>query len=151
MRLDEALKTTRFKNEVHKAALNILYSAWWLKTAISQELKKFGLTHEQYNVLRILKGKHPEQMCVKDIASRMIEKNSNVPRILDRMVKKKLIKRTTSSYDRRETVVSLTPAGLSILENSGAHITNAIDHQIKLSKQESKMINSLLDKMKTND
>ncbi|MEY3405503.1 MAG: hypothetical protein RL161_933, partial [Bacteroidota bacterium] len=99
MRLEEAIKSTRFSSEEHKVALNILYSAWWLKTALSKELKSFGLTHEQYNVLRILNGKHPEALCVRDIASRMIEKNSNVPRILDRLLKKKLIKRNTSKED----------------------------------------------------
>ena len=151
MKLDEAIKTTRFKNEVHKAALNILYTAWWLKTSISQELKHFGLTHEQYNVLRILKGKHPEYMCVKDIASRMIEKNSNVPRILDRLLRKKLIKRTTSNKDRRETVISLTTAGLSLLETSNSRIASSIDKQIRLDKQESKLINDLLDKMRDHD
>lgn len=151
MKLDEAIKTTRFKNEVHKAALNILYTAWWLKTSISQELKHFGLTHEQYNVLRILKGKHPEYMCVKDITSRMIEKNSNVPRILDRLLRKKLIKRTTSNKDRRETVISLTTAGLSLLETSNSRIASSIDKQIRLDKQESKLINDLLDKMRDHD
>jgi DNA-binding MarR family transcriptional regulator len=151
MKLDEAIKTTRFKNEVHKAALNILYTAWWLKTSISQELKHFSLTHEQYNVLRILKGKHPEYMCVKDIASRMIEKNSNVPRILDRLLRKKLIKRTTSNKDRRETVISLTTAGLSLLETSNSRIASSIDKQIRLDKQESKLINDLLDKMRDHD
>ena len=151
MKLDEAIKTTRFKNEVNKAALNILYTAWWLKTSISQELKHFGLTHEQYNVLRILKGKHPEYMCVKDIASRMIEKNSNVPRILDRLLRKKLIKRTTSNKDRRETVISLTTAGLSLLETSNSRIASSIDKQIRLDKQESKLINDLLDKMRDHD
>jgi DNA-binding MarR family transcriptional regulator len=148
MRLEEAIKSTRFSSEEHKVALNILYSAWWLKTALSKELKSFGLTHEQYNVLRILNGKHPEALCVRDIASRMIEKNSNVPRILDRLLKKKLIKRNTSKEDRRETVIQLTPTGLSLLQNSSNQITSAIDHQIRLTKQEAKIINQLLDKMK---
>lgn len=148
MRLEEAIKSTRFSSEEHKVTLNILYSAWWLKTALSKELKNFGLTHEQYNVLRILNGKHPEALCVRDIASRMIEKNSNVPRILDRLLKKKLIKRNTSKEDRRETVIQLTPTGLSLLQNSSNQITSAIDHQIRLTKQEAKTINQLLDKMK---
>ena len=85
MKLEQAIQSNKFKNEVHKAGLNILYTAWWLKTVMSRELKEFGLTHEQYNVLRILKGKYPEQMCVRDIACRMIEKSYNVPRIIDRL------------------------------------------------------------------
>ena len=56
MKLEQAIKSTTFRNEIHKAGLNILYTAWWLKTLMSKELKEYGLTHEQYNVLRILKG-----------------------------------------------------------------------------------------------
>lgn len=149
MKLEEAIKSSRFSSETHKAALNVLYSAWWLKTALSRELKSFGLTHEQYNVLRILKGKHPEQMCVKDINSRMIEKNSNVPRILDRLLKKKLIKRSTSSKDRRETVINLTTSGLALLESSINKIDSTITRQLRITTQDAKSINQLLDKMKS--
>jgi DNA-binding MarR family transcriptional regulator len=80
MKLEEAIQSVKFINETQKAGLNIMYTAWWMKTIMSKELKVYGLTLEQYNVLRILKGKSPQEMCVKDIAGRMIEKNSNVPR-----------------------------------------------------------------------
>ena len=53
LKLEEAIKTTTFSSEVQKAGLNILYTAWGLKTQVSTELKEFGLTHEQFNVLRI--------------------------------------------------------------------------------------------------
>jgi DNA-binding MarR family transcriptional regulator len=148
MKLEEAIQSTRFRSEFHKATLNILYSAWWLKTLLSQELKSSGITHEQYNVLRILKGKHPEQMCVRDITSRMIEKNSNVPRIIDRLLKKKLVKRNVSEADRRETVISLTPAGTLLLEQSADQIQSLMDKKLNLTIQESKVLNNLLEKMR---
>src|SRR4051812_4344059 len=107
VKLEEVLKMTRFSSQKHKAGLNILYTCWWLKTIISKELKSLGLTHEQYNVLRILKGTHPEAMCVRDIGSRMIERNSNVPRIIDRLVAKEYVNRSTSEVDKRETVIRL--------------------------------------------
>ena len=108
VKLEDAIQSTKFKNPQQKATLNCLYTAWWLRSVLSKELKIFDLTHEQYNVLRILKGKHPEQMCVKDIAGRMMEKSSNVPRIVDRLVAKKWVKRSTSAFDKRETVITLT-------------------------------------------
>jgi len=151
MKLEEAIKTTRFDSDAHKAALNVLFSAWWLKTALSKALKDNGLTHEQYNVLRILKGKNPEQMCVRDIASRMIEKSSNVPRILDRLLAKKLVKRRTSQVDRRETEISLTTAGLKLLEKSGTQINAIMDHEIRLNAQEARQLNLLLEKMRFKD
>ena len=108
MKLEQAIKSTKFKSEVQKAGLNVLYTAWWIKTLTVKELKVFDITHEQYNVLRILKGKHPDLMCVKDIASRMIEKSSNVPRIVDRLELKNLIVRTQGEIDGRQTVITLT-------------------------------------------
>ncbi|MBN8665160.1 MAG: MarR family transcriptional regulator [Chitinophagales bacterium] len=151
MKLEEAIQSNKFRNDVHKASLNILYTAWWLKTVLSRELKEYGLTHEQYNVMRILKGKHPEQMCVRDIASRMIEKNSNVPRIIDRLVAKKLVKRATSEVDRRETVISLTQSGLSLLDNSTTSINHAMEEQVSIGQQEAQVLNQLLEKVRTKE
>jgi len=134
-----------FKNETHKAGLNILYTAWWLKTLMSKELKSFGLTHEQYNVLRILKGKSPEEMCVKDIACRMIEKSSNVPRIIDRLVIKKLVRRSNDANDKRHTVMSLTEAGLNILELSTQKINQVFEKTILMNEASAAELNSLLE------
>ena len=149
MKLEEAIQTNKFKSEVHKASINLLYSAWWIKTILTKELKEYGLTHEQYNVLRILKGKHPESLCVKDIAGRMIEKNSNVPRIIDRLVIKKLVKRGTSSQDRRETNITLTGAGLSILESSTQEVNKTINSQLHISEEEAEQLNRLVEKMRS--
>src|SRR5580765_7726763 len=144
MKLEKAIKSNKFRNEVHKAGLNILYTAWWLKTMMSRELKEYGLTHEQYNVLRILKGKHPEQICVREIACRMIEKNSNVPRIMDRLEAKKLVKRASSDSDRRETVIVLTPAGINILQHSTERINKLMDKIILIDEQRAADLNQLL-------
>ncbi len=148
MKLEQAIKSVNFRNETQKAGLNILYTAWWLKTLMSRELKNFGLTHEQYNVLRILKGKSPDEMCVKDIAGRMIEKNSNVPRIIDRLVLKKLVKRTTDSTDKRHTVMSLTQAGLNILELCTQKINEIFDRSIQMNDTEAKELNELLEQVR---
>lgn len=145
MNLESAIKSSSFKTQKQKAGLNILYTAWWLKTMISKDLKVFGLTHEQFNVLRILKGKHPEQMCVKDIATRMIEKSSNVPRILDRLEAKNFVLRSNSAVDKRETVMTLTPRGIEVLDEA----TNAIDasfaETIVIDEEKATMLNALLD------
>ena len=145
MNLETAIKSTNFRTQKHKAALNILYTAWWIKTTIASELKKFGLTHEQYNVLRILKGKHPEQMCVRDIASRMIEKSSNVPRIVDRLEMKKMVKRADSATDKRETVITITPVGLHILLMSSEDVDTLFGKMIVISEEQAKSLNDLLE------
>lgn len=151
MKLEQAIQSTKFKNEVHKAGLNILYTAWWLKTVMSRELKEFGITHEQYNVLRILKGKYPDQMCVRDIACRMIEKSSNVPRIIDRLEIKKLVKRSTSALDKRETVITLTQAGITILEASTVVLNRVMDEMMLVNEGEALDLNNLLEKVRSNE
>jgi len=151
VKLEEAIKSTKFKSEVHKAILNTLYTAWWLKTVMSKELKEFGLTHEQYNVLRILKGKYPEQMCVRDVACRMIEKSSNVPRIIDRLELKKLVKRSTSDIDKRETVITLTQSGITILEASTVIVTKTMDGIMEINNQDAAILNRLLEKVRTTE
>ncbi len=148
MKLEEAIKSSTFKSVQHKASLNCMYTAWWLKSILGKELKAFGLTHEQYNVLRILKGKHPEQMCVRDIASRMMEKNSNVPRIIDRLVAKKWVERSTSSMDRRETVITITESGIEILSTSTKKVETLFDSLLTITESEAKMLNDLLEKLR---
>ena len=151
MKLEQAIQSVNFKNETHKAGLNILYTAWWLKTLMSKELKSFGLTHEQYNVLRILKGKSPEEMCVKDIACRMIEKSSNVPRIIDRLVIKKLVRRSNDANDKRHTVMSLTEAGLNILELSTQKINRVFEKTILMNEASATKLNNLLELIRENE
>jgi len=118
---------------------------------MSKELKEYGLTHEQYNVLRILKGRYPEQMCVRDIACRMIEKNSNVPRIIDRLEVKKLVKRSNSAEDKRETVITITQAGINILEITTARVDKLYAASISMNDDSAKTLNSLLEQIRINE
>ena len=151
MKLEQAIKSTKFKSEVQKAGLNILYTAWWLKTIMSKELKEYGLTHEQYNVLRILKGRFPDQMCVRDIACRMIEKSSNVPRIIDRLEVKKLVKRSTSAEDKRETVITITQAGINILDMTTTRIDNMYVKTVSMDEDSAKTLNNLLEHLRISE
>jgi DNA-binding MarR family transcriptional regulator len=147
MTLEEAIKTSGFQNQRHKAAVNVMFTAYQVKSRISQVLKAFSLTPEQYNVLRILKGSHPTPLCVKDIACRLIERNSNVPRIADRLVLKKLVKRSVSPEDRRETLMQITPAGLKLLEVANKAIEQEQDLVVNLTEEQAATLNKLLEKM----
>ncbi|HEY1031957.1 MAG TPA: MarR family transcriptional regulator [Flavipsychrobacter sp.] len=151
MKIEDVLKTTNFKDEVHKATLNVLYTSYWLKDHTSSALKENGLTTEQFNVLRILRGKHPESMCVRDIASRMIERSSNVPRIIDRLVVKKLVKRVQSKEDKRETLINITEAGLKQLEQASKSLESINRTILGLTNQEAETLNMLLEKLRKID
>lgn len=147
VKLEDAIQSHNFRSERQKAGLHILFTAYQLKCKVSATLKPFDLTAEQYNVLRILKGKHPEAMCVKDIAGRMIERSSNVPRIIDRLVAKKLVKRTQSKEDKRETMMALTDKGLALLESSSLQMNETFEGILRLSNEEANILNDLLEKV----
>lgn len=151
VKLEEAIQSDRFTSEKQKAGLNLLYTTWWLKTLVSRQLKGFELTQEQFNVLRILKGRHPDEMCIKDIGCRMIERSSNVPRIMDKLVAKKLVNRSISTIDKRETVVTLTEEGMSLVDQARASVDQIIQQTIPLNETEAAQLNDLLEKVRTKE
>ena len=148
MNLEEAIKSSRFVNEQQKVTLNILYTAYWLRSNFSAALKPLDLTLEQHNVLRILNGMYPESMCVREIGSRMIEKSSNVPRIIDKLVEKKLANRSVSKADKRETLVSLTERGIDIIAKAKILIDQVTADVAQLDDVQSKELNALLDQLR---
>ncbi|MBL7684159.1 MAG: winged helix DNA-binding protein [Flavipsychrobacter sp.] len=151
MKLEDVLKTSKFNDEVHKATLNILYTSYWMRDNMSAVMKDIGITSEQFNILRILKGKYPKAMCVKDIAGRMIEKSSNVPRILDRLVAKELVMRTTSKEDKRETIISLTETGMKTLQTANEALVEINRKTIGITNEEAVVLNQLLEKLRKTD
>lgn len=150
VKLEQALKTENFTSPMHKASLNILYTAWWLKRIFSKELKAFDFTQEQFNVMRILKGKHPETMFVKDIASRMIEQNSNVPRIIDRLEKKQWVTRTQCPNDGRHSKIGLSTLGITVLSTANVMVQQMGETMFNLTTEEAVQLNNLLEKVRSN-
>ena len=148
MKIEEALKIKNFESETQKAYINVLYTATILKGKINLRLKTFDLTHEQFNVLRIIKGQFPNPVCVKDITDRMIDPNSNTTRILDKLEQKQLVKRTPSERDRRELWIIITDNGLDLLNNIEVHFKQETLHQSALSHAEASLLNNLLDKLR---
>ena len=137
-----------FINERVKANLNVLYTANWIYNKLSANLKPFDLTHEQFNVLRILRGKHPEFMPQKDILARMIAPNSNLTLIIKKLVDKNLVKVDQSSEDKRAYEISLTEDGILKLQELDEYIKSRKDNFSPLSESEAFHLNALLDKIR---
>lgn len=88
-------------------------------------------------------------MCVKDIGSRVIEKNSNVPRIIERMVAKGIVIRNISKQDRRESLIGLTLEGIKLLDLANKTVADKFENRNALSDTEAKTLNYLLEKIRT--
>ena len=150
MKLEEAIKSAKFKNEKHKAVLNLLYTSYWLKTNFIAAIKQNNITLEQFNILRILNGKYPNQISVKEAAARMLETNSNVPRIIDRLVLKKLVIRTVSPNDKRSSLISLTDNGLITIRNAIIVIDQLIEKELGTMEDDTATyLNDLLEKTRS--
>ncbi len=147
VKLEEAIQTHSFTSEKQKSVVHLMFTVYQLKSNMNAMLKLFNITGEQYNVLRILRGKHPAIMCVKDIGGRMIERSSNVPRIVDRLVVKKMVKRTQGKEDRRETAIGLTQKGIEVLENCTAKLEEFHQNNIAIDETEAARLNGLLEKI----
>lgn len=137
-----------FINERVKANLNILYTANYIYNKISANLKPFDLTHEQFNVLRILRGKHPEFMNQKDILERMVAPNSNLTLIIKKLVDKNLVKVNQSEIDKRAYEINITEDGMVKLVELDKFIKAQKGSFSPLSESEAFHLNALLDKIR---
>lgn len=146
--LEKELKQPKFDNEILKANINVLFTANWLYNKLSAHLKPHNLTHEQFNVLRILKGSHPKSMCQKDILSRMIAPNSNVTLIVKKLMAKNLIAVLQSETDKREYQINITDQGLELLHTIDTEFKNNENMVSKLSPSEAFHLNALLEKLR---
>jgi len=89
MKIEEEIKQTKFRNPHHKATLNLLYTASWLEGRNKDFFKPFGITNQQFNILRILRGQHPNKISGTEIKDRMLDRNSDVSRVVRPACRKK--------------------------------------------------------------
>lgn len=114
--IGEEIKQSNFRNNQQKAVLNILLTANTIYAINNRFFKQFGLSPEQYNVLRILRGNQPEACTVLSIQERMLDKMSNASRLVDKLESKGLLTRKQSKEDRRQVDVVITKKGLELLD-----------------------------------
>ncbi|MEJ0032082.1 MAG: MarR family transcriptional regulator [Bacteroidota bacterium] len=115
MKIEDEIKQTKFRDIYQKVAVSILFTSNWLMGRQQDFFKPFGITTQQFNILRILRGQHPNAISGVEIKSRMLDRNSDISRLLDRLLKKDLISKSQSENDKRAANVSITPKGLDML------------------------------------
>lgn len=148
MEIEKEIKSAKFTNDYHKASINIIYTYNWLSNLIKSELDKSNITNQQFNILRILRGQHPQPATINLLKERMLDKMCDASRIVDRLVQKELVTRSTNRKDRRSVDIVITEKGLELL--AGIQIENAMADGLKdnISDQEAIQLSSLLDKFR---
>ena len=115
MKLEDEIKQSKFQDEWQKALLNILYTGNWLTDNFMNIAKKFGINDQHYNVLRILRGKHPKCACPSEIKEVLINKRGDLTRLLDKLVNMDLVDRNVNANNRRMVDLIITEKGLNLL------------------------------------
>jgi MarR family 2-MHQ and catechol resistance regulon transcriptional repressor len=136
---------TRFKNSKVKALLNLIYTANWINSKQNAFFKPFGISPQQYNILRILRGAS-EAIAVQTIKDRMLERAPNTTRLMDKMCLKKLIDRVPCPGDRRVVHIEITEEGLGLLKKIDKEVKDDILQN--LTKEEAIILSDLLDKIR---
>ncbi|OSZ78925.1 hypothetical protein CAP35_11950 [Chitinophagaceae bacterium IBVUCB1] len=144
--IEELIKTKPITDPYARAMLNIIYTGSWLVNNVNQTLKPHGITEPQYNVLRILRGQNGEAMNLFEIQNRMLQRMSNVSRLIDKLLDKGLVERKECEENRRMVDIRITQAGLSLLETVevplAAHMNNM---STKLKKEHAAQLAQWLD------
>lgn len=151
MRLEEEIQQTSFKSEKQKATLNLIFTSGWLVNKHKEFFKPFGITTQQYNVLRILRGQHPKSISTCVIKERMLDRNSDVSRIVDRLALKGWVKKATCPEDRRLVDVVISEDGLKLLSRMDKAVDQLDDTLGKLTEKDAAALNELLDKIRSEE
>lgn len=148
MKLEDEIQQKKFKNDTQKLAINLIYTTNWLNTFYLANFKNSDITLQQYNVLRILRGQHPNPCSIKLIKERMLDRMSDASRIVDKLMAKALLVRNECPVDRRSVDIIITDKGLDLLKEM-----DVIDEESKkifksLTKEDILQLNNLLDKLR---
>ena len=150
MKIEDAIKQKKFQNEYQKANINLFYTYAWLQLQIVQTLKPYNISPQQFNILRILRGRHPKPASIRELTDRMLDKASNASRLVDKLLAKELVTKTTCKQDNRRMEVLITENGLDLLKRASTDVENWINDVFSsLSEEEAQQFNFLLDKIRS--
>ena len=147
MGIEKDIQQQAFRNEYQKATVNIIFSANWLHEKIKDFLEAEGITPQQYNILRILRG-NKQPMSTLQIRERMLDKMSDTSRIVERILKKGLVEKKICSTDKRLVDVNISKKGMAVLESLDKKNQQLDSILQALSAEEAAVLNKLLDKMR---
>jgi DNA-binding MarR family transcriptional regulator len=148
MKISKEINQTKFDNVYLKAFINVLFTGNYLRYEQQQTLKPYGITLQQFNVLKILKGAQPKSMQAKEIKKVMIDKSPDLTRLINRMIKNKWVNRSKSKTSGREVAISITQGGIDILAKTNMPVLKNVGLLNNLSESEAELLSNLLDKVR---
>ena len=138
-----------FESPAHEALLGLFRTADAVGRVVASAIEPHGITAQQFNVLRILRGAQPDPLPTLEIAERMIEQTPGITRLLDRLEAKGLVGRTRCPTDRRQVHCRITPAGLKLLDVLDAPVRDAGNAAMRpIGASGQKQLVKLLDRLR---
>ena len=148
VKIEEEIQQKKFNSPQHKAVVNLLFTYGNISTTQYHTLKPYGLSVQQFNVLRILRGANGNPLCVQEIAKRMVHRSSNVTRIIDKLLKRDLVIRQECTENRRKMDILITDNGLELLKKLDIKLEEFHNqHKNNLTNDESLTLITLIDKL----
>lgn len=151
MGIDQDIRQSKFRSEYQKAAVNLLYTYGWITERTREVFASEDITPQQFNILRILRGSHPQPLSTLQIRERMLDKMSDTSRIVDRLIAKGLVKKGTCKTDRRLVDVMITDKGKKMLERLDERQDELDNIMGNLTEKEAAILSELLDKIRGSD
>jgi DNA-binding MarR family transcriptional regulator len=150
MKIEEVVKATGKLDEKTKVIINIMHTSRFLEERVNSLLKQYDLTNQQFNVLRILRGQMGKAANLSTLQVRMIDKNSNTTRLVDKLLNKGLVERHVCEQNRRKIEIFITEEGQYLLKKIDPNIEKLNKALVKnLSLEQMKELNELLDTLRT--
>lgn len=149
MTIEEEIGQSHFVSDYHRVIVNVMFTSGWLTNQLREVLKPHALTHQQYNVLRILRGKTPCACTATDVKSVMIDKTPDLTRLLERLVAKGLVSRTVCENNRRKLDIQITAMGLQLLDKIQPEIDGFLTSLEVFTPEEAQVLSSLLDRLRS--
>ena len=151
MSIEKDIQQAKFITSRHKALVNILFTYGWELERIKKIVETENITHQQYNILRILRGSYPNPLSTLQIRERMLDKMSDTSRMVDRLIIKHLAVKTVSRRDRRLVDVVISEEGLTLLKKIEARVDIVSEVMSNVSEDEAEQLSNLLDKVRSSN
>lgn len=145
----DIIQTKVFHSEQEKAFVNLILTASVFESKFNHFIKDFGLSSQQYNVLRILRGQAPSAMLCGDLQERMLHKMSNATRLVDKLIEKGFVIREKDKDDKRKIFVSITNSGLTLLSKLDEEVFKFDQKIFNLTEAQLMVLNLLLDDLRS--
>jgi len=150
--LKRRLKQQKFSSIEHEGLLNLFIASNYLHSKLDTICNRYLITIAQFNVMRILKGAHPEGYPRGEIIRRMVEPAPDVTRLIDRLIKDGFVERYNTKEDRRLSLARITKKGINHLSKINPEVDKFIlEYSSTLSKPEKDMLSNICEKLYAND